>query len=217
MNDWATTSSLATGVGTLVLAVATFASVRSSNRSARTAERAARTAERSLLAGQRPLLVTSRLQDPTQKVVFVDGKRLPVTGGGATLEVTKDVVYLAMSIRNVGTGLAVLRGWHLLLHIQPERTHPPLEEFTAHSRDIYVAPADDGFWQAALRDPATPQFKETAAKIEAGEAFIVSVLYGDYEGGQRVISQFTLRRSEDTERWLASVIRHFNVDRPDPR
>ena len=38
MTDWATISSLATAGGTLVLAVATFASVRSSNRTARLAE-----------------------------------------------------------------------------------------------------------------------------------------------------------------------------------
>jgi hypothetical protein len=69
VNDWTTVSSLATGVGTLVLAVATFASVRSANR-------AARAAERSLLAGLRPLLVPSRLQDADQKVFFLGGKYL---------------------------------------------------------------------------------------------------------------------------------------------
>jgi hypothetical protein len=37
--DWVTISSLATAGGTLVLAVATFSSVRSANRSARVAER----------------------------------------------------------------------------------------------------------------------------------------------------------------------------------
>ena len=61
MTDWSTIASLATAGGTLVLAVATFASIRSANRSARVPERSARTAERSLLAGQRPLLVNSRL------------------------------------------------------------------------------------------------------------------------------------------------------------
>ena len=40
MTDWATISSLATAGGTLVLAVATFSAVRSSNRSARVAEHA---------------------------------------------------------------------------------------------------------------------------------------------------------------------------------
>ena len=60
MIDWTTVSSLATGAGTLVLAVATFASVRSANR-------AARVAERSLLTGLRPLLVSSRLQDPRRR------------------------------------------------------------------------------------------------------------------------------------------------------
>ena len=38
MADWSTISALATGGGTLVLALATFASVRSSNRTARIAE-----------------------------------------------------------------------------------------------------------------------------------------------------------------------------------
>ena len=36
--DWASVASLATAAGTLVLAVATFASVRSANRTARAAE-----------------------------------------------------------------------------------------------------------------------------------------------------------------------------------
>ena len=53
--DWTTISSLATAFGTLVLAVATFVSVRSSNQSARTAERA-------LDVGLRPVLFPSRLE-----------------------------------------------------------------------------------------------------------------------------------------------------------
>ena len=48
MADWVTISSLATAGGTLVLALATFGSVRSANRSARVAEE-------SLLASVRPL------------------------------------------------------------------------------------------------------------------------------------------------------------------
>ncbi len=60
MIDWVTVSALATADGTLVLAVATFASLRSANR-------AARAAERSLLAGLRPLLMPSRLQDPRDR------------------------------------------------------------------------------------------------------------------------------------------------------
>ncbi|HTT51648.1 MAG TPA: hypothetical protein VMH35_09645 [Streptosporangiaceae bacterium] len=63
MTDWAAISSLATAGRTLVL-VATFASVRSANR-------AARVAEQSLLDGLLPLLVTSRMQDPAEKVAFV--------------------------------------------------------------------------------------------------------------------------------------------------
>ena len=52
MADWVTISSLATAGGTLVLAVATFAFVKSANRSARVAEL-------SVMASLRPLLMPS--------------------------------------------------------------------------------------------------------------------------------------------------------------
>jgi hypothetical protein len=38
---------------------------------------------------------------------------------------------------------------------------------------------------------------------------------GDHEGGQRTISRFPLIPVGD-DRWLASVARHWNLDRPSP-
>jgi hypothetical protein len=111
MADWVTISSLATAGGTLVLAAATFSAVRSSNRSARLAERA-------LLAGMRPVLVSSRVEDPAEKVAFAvrpgpdpDLRWFRVSGGQAIVEFDDGVVFLLMGVRNVGTGLAVLRAW----------------------------------------------------------------------------------------------------------
>lgn len=65
--DWVSISSIATAGATLVLALATFASVRSANR-------AARAAETSLLAGLRPVLMPSRPEDAPLKVGFIDDK-----------------------------------------------------------------------------------------------------------------------------------------------
>ena len=79
-NDWATLADLATALGTLVLAIATFSAIRSANRSARVAERA-------LLAGLRPLLTASRREDPALKVNFGDNKWMLLPGGGAAAEV----------------------------------------------------------------------------------------------------------------------------------
>jgi hypothetical protein len=138
-----------------------------------------------------------------------------VSGGGATLQATDGALYLAVSVRNVGTGLAVVLGWHVLVGRQEERSHPPLEDFTTQLRDIYVAPGDNEVRQGALRDPADDRFKAVAAAIEAKDVLTVSLLYGDYEGGQRMISQFALQCGND--RWLTVVGRHFNIDRPDPR
>jgi hypothetical protein len=102
--DWTTISSLATAGGTLVLAAATFTSVRSANR-------AARVAEASLLAGIRPLLLPSRPDDSAVKVGFIDNHFVLTPGGGGTAEVTDDAIYLTMSVRNAGNGIAVLHGW----------------------------------------------------------------------------------------------------------
>src|SRR3954469_23110338 len=106
MADWVTISSLATAGGTMVLAVATFAAVRSSNRSARIAEA-------SLHEQRRPILSHSRLDDSDQKIGFADEHRVHVAGGRAEAEHREGSEYLAMSLRNVGAGIAVLHGWYL--------------------------------------------------------------------------------------------------------
>lgn len=208
MADWTTISALSTGAGTLVLAGATFASVRSANR-------AARTAERSLLVGLRPLLVPSRLDDPPQKVHFVDGKYLPVAGGGGGAEAADDAVYLALSVRNAGSGIAVLHGWHFY----PERFRddpPPPEQFTRLTRDIYVPAGDVGFWQGSFRDPGSPEFAAARDAIEARADLSVDILYGDLEGGQRIVTRFALLPRQDGS-WGASVGRYWNIDGTDPR
>jgi hypothetical protein len=208
--DWVTISALATAGGTLALAVSTFGSVRSANR-------AARVAEQSLLANLRPLLVPSRIDDPAQEVPFADDRLIMLPGGGAVVETTDDAIYLAISLRNVANGIAVLHGWRFE---QGWTTgggqQPELDEFNRLTRDIYVAPGDLGYWQGTFRDPASAGFQQAAAAIESGDRITVDVLYGDQEGGQRMISRISIRQLEQG-RWVAASGRHWHLDRPAPR
>jgi len=105
LSDWTTIAELGTAAGTLVLAVATFGATRSANRAARTAERA-------FEARLRPVLVQSRREDPVEKIMWGDRHWSRVPGGQAWVEAGADAVYLAMSLRNVGAGMAVIHGWH---------------------------------------------------------------------------------------------------------
>jgi hypothetical protein len=207
--DWTSIADLATAGGTLVLAVATFASVRSANR-------AARAAEQSLLVGLRPLLVPSRLQDETQKIMFADGKWIHIPGGQATVLAEDGVIYFTMSLRNVGRGIAVMHGWVFYPDWVPDRPEPALGDFHRQNRDIYIPAGDTGFWQAAFRDEADPLYPLACKAVTSHVAMTVDVLYGDHEGGQRVITRFGLQPRAD-EGWLISAGRHWNVDRPDPR
>jgi hypothetical protein len=208
--DWATISALATAGGTLVLAVATFDATRSANRSARTAER-------TLAAGIRPLLVSSREQDPSQKIGFGDQHFVRVEGARGTAEIGDGAIYLTMSLRNLGAGVAVLHGWGVTDPVEGAMVErPDPATFRRLTRDIYVPAGDVGFWQGALRDPADPMYSQITRAIEERRRIVVDLLYGDVEGGQRVISRFSLLPAGDTA-WLASVARHWNLDHPDPR
>ena len=208
-SDWATISSLATAAGTLVLAVATFSAVRSSNRSARIAEAA-------LQEQRRPLLAPSRLEDPTQKIMFLEEHWVSASGGRAAAEYIDGVVYLAISLRNVGSGIAVCQGWV----VRPGSargypTHVPLEEFRLQSRDLYVPAGDIGMWQGALRHPDDRVRADVGQAIETGQPITVDLLYSDQIGSQRTISRFGLTPANDT--WIASLNRHWYLDWEGPR
>ena len=129
MTDWA---AWGTSVGTLVLAGATFAAVRSSNRSARVAER-------TLLVGLRPLLVPSRAEDPAEQIQFADGRTFAVGDGRAMVRHEDGVIYLAIPLRNVGSGIAVLHGYHL----EPEGAEKVAQDPLGPARHRRGDPAPD--------------------------------------------------------------------------
>jgi hypothetical protein len=217
MDTSATVSALATGFGTLVLAVATFAAVRS-------AHRAARAAERSLLAGLRPLLVPSRLEDGAQKVFFPDDWHAMIPGGGAggpggggrrelRRRLPRRVAAQRRQRDRRAARLAVLPGDYR------SNEHPDPGTFARQARDLYIPyiPAGDtGFWMGALRDSGDANRDAAAKAIANREPLTIDLLYGDYQGGQRVISRFLMRPGREDAR-LLSVVHHWNVDRPDPR
>jgi hypothetical protein len=172
--DWATISALATGGGTLALAAATFASVRSSNRSA----------------------------GHVETVPFIG------RGGRGSL---------AISLRNVGAGIAVLQAWHSdgSLLTQDE---PPADvgDFKPLRRDRYIAAGDVGIWQAALRDTADPLYPALAKAASDHVSFTVDLLYTDQVEGQRTISRVGVLPGEDGA-WTAAAARHWYLDPPAPR
>ena len=215
--DWPTVASLATAFGTLVLAVATFSSVRFGQRSTRIAERSTAIAERALLLGLRPVLAPSRANDPPETVRFGEGRMVRVEGGTAAVERDGESYYFVIPLRNVGNGLAVLQAWRFMAR-RPEIDTPHAEpaEHRPQTRDLYVPAGDTGFWQGAIREHDDPFREGLRETFLAGDVLTVDLLYGDHEGGQLTISRFVLTREEDG-RWLPGVVRHWPLEGVDPR
>jgi hypothetical protein len=183
--------------------------VRSSNRSARIAEAA-------LQEQRRPILSHSRLDDPVQKIGFADGHWVSAAGGHAAAEHVEGSVYLAMSLRNVGSGIAILHGWSVWHEQRVGRMpHRPPEEFRVTTRDLLIPPNDVGLWQGAIRDREDNDHGQLARNVTERNNFAIDLMYGD-TAGQRWISRFGVTAVSEGQ-WLCSVVRHWSVDGDDFR
>jgi hypothetical protein len=216
MTDWVTLADIGTAVGTLVLAGATFVAVRASVRTAAIAER-------TLLAGQRPVLAPAGPDDPAADVQFADGLVFPVGNGQPLVRHDTATIYLAIPLRNVGAGLAMLRGYHLqgepAAHVAQDtrglarhlRGDPPPQPrtFSPQQRDLLISTSRTGFWQAALRDPETVLYKEMAQAIDTRGRITVDVLYGDHEGRQPSVTRFVLLPEAGT--WRCDAVRYWSL------
>jgi hypothetical protein len=148
--------------------------------------------------------------------MWVDQHAVKVPGGRAVVEAEADVIYLAAALRNAGSGLAVLHGWHAWAGFRPATEPPaPPEQFRRLTRDLYIPAGDTGFWQGAVREVDDDDRAMLLGALEERQILTVDLLYGDQEGGQRTITRFSLTPVDDG--WLCSAARHWNLDRADPR
>ena len=84
---------------------------------------------------------------------------------------------------------------------------------SAGSCEISTSPAttsDSGSPRSAIREYAS-----LLEVVRAPRVFSVELLYSDHEGGQRAIGRFAVAPVKESM-WLCSVVRHWNLDRPDP-
>jgi hypothetical protein len=183
----------------------------------RLANRSACIAEQALQEQRRPVLVHARLDDPPQKVRFADKDWIQAEGGETVIEEYGDTIYLGMTLRNVGAGIAVLQGWHTWGELAGrELDHRDPADFRLQIRDIYVALGDVDMWQGALHPSDGLIFGDVAAVCAERRPFEIDLLYGDQIGGQRTVTRFSVTPVGD-DRWLGSVGIHWNLDLAGPR
>ena len=150
--------------------------------------------------------------------MFLGGHWVSASGGRAAVEHIDGIVYLAISLRNVGSGIGVCQGWAARPGLATSwdlPNHVPLEDFRRQSRDLYIPAGDVGMWQGALRNPGDSLRADLAAGIDASEPVTVELLYSDQVGRQRTISRFGLTPADDS--WIAALNRHWYLDWEGPR
>ena len=112
-----------------------------------------------------------------------DGGAIGEAGGPEETTGPDDPVYLAVALRNAGSGIAVLHGWHFYPEWYREDAYAPLDGFRRQTRDLYIPVGDIGFWQGAFRDPEDARYAPARKVIEDHGPWTVELLYGAHEGG----------------------------------
>jgi hypothetical protein len=67
-----------------------------------------------------------------------------------------------------------------------------------------------------FRDPQEEPLGRAQRAVTERTPFTIDLLYGDSDGGQRVITRFSVLPLPG-DGWITAVSRHWNVDRNDPR
>jgi hypothetical protein len=179
-------------------------------------------AEQSLQMNLQPVLVTSRPEDPSERVTFREGMVIEAPAGGAYVDEFDGNMFVVLPLRNVGNGLAVLRAGHVALaevvelRLQAQGADGPTawpaarSEYRDLQRDLYVPPGERGYWQIGVRGSDDPFHAALAKAIADRQRLIVTLLYTDHLGGHRSKTQFVLTPVDDGA-WFASVIRHKGI------
>jgi hypothetical protein len=183
------------------------------------------------MIGLRPVLIPNREDDLLERIRFGDGQIVEVPGHGGAAEVHNENIFMALGLRNGGSGLAVIHGWRARMRwdsLTPGSGRPTeapdVDEFRQQQLDLYIPAGESGYWQGAIRDPAAPGYDEVRKALQDGGAIQVDLLYGDHEGGQRTIARFVIAPwpTEDDRPPIdnpmrAIVVRYWTVDGHDPR
>jgi hypothetical protein len=150
--------------------------------------------------------------------MYGDRHWVTLKGGRAVVEVIDDIVYLAMQVRNVGSGMAVIEAWNPRPgQAKSQDDWSTIEEFRDQTRALWIAPGDVGFWQGALREPADPISAQIRKSIAEEGVVSVDLLYRDHEGGQRTVSRFSIVKTDvgkedDLAGWWPSLSNHHAFD-----
>jgi hypothetical protein len=91
----------------------------------------------------------------------------------------------------------------------------PSRMSSAGSFGIYTSPVTMS-GSGAIRDRDDAEYADLFERRSSPRVFAIELLCSDHEGGHRAIGRFALAPLSDAQ-WLCSMVRHWNLDRPDPR
>jgi len=180
--DWPTT----------LLAIVTFALVCATYLMAQTAKRQF---GRQLL----PILIPSRIRDPIRKVYFSNNTWQMLYGDQVLVD-SVDTLYVAIPLRNIGSGTAVVRGLSIP-DVGPDddalpRRRPSLKNLIAAKTDLLLGPGDISHLsidsEAQTADRQRHALQTQVERIDRDSGVYLDILHCDHVRRQHNITRIEL-------------------------
>ena len=185
MADSATIASYATAAGTLVLAVATFSAVRSSNRFS---PHRRRVTPHQHAPTAHPVAVSTTPSKGCcgihHHAAHING-RTPSSRKTAGSSIWRSDCETLVQVLPCSTG-----GTRCPIRRSKTCPTPQAEDFRRLTIDLYIPAGGSGYWEAAVREPDDPLRPGFMRALTERHPFMIDILYGDQQGRQRTISRY---------------------------
>lgn len=161
-----------------------------------------------------PIMVPARPDGRKRVARFTLEKHVTIRNADTYAEFDGDGVCLAVCLRNIGSGVAVLKGFDASPNDSAEPASydvPSLSRFASALHALYLGPGDAAYLAifTSLDSSRTDAYEVVQETVPNGASLLLDLVYTDHSGGQLTISRLELEWATDVDRYVAKVARYW--------
>jgi hypothetical protein len=169
----------------------------------------ARQMKRNLL----PIVVPAKPDGGTRVARFSPAKHEVLENADSFSESADGVVYLAFCVRNIGSGVAVIKGIAArlsseVLDIAPEEMPSPMGLMRV-LRAYYIGPGETTYLPIQIHESNPMAWQAMVEAITAKHNLLLDLVYSDHAGRQLTVSRVELRWATDVDRFVARMVKYW--------
>jgi hypothetical protein len=169
----------------------------------------ARQMKRNLL----PIITPARPDGSKRVARFTPAKHVVLENADSFSQEDGERVYLAVCVRNIGSGVAVVRGVDAnstdeVKELAPDGI-PALRGLVRSERSLYLGPTEAAYLTMWATSSSSAGFDVVRRTVPAKGDLLLDLVYCDHAGRQLTVSRIELRWASDANRYVARLVKYW--------